>query len=30
VVAPLGGEVIAKTRRNLPCRDHASLWPKPV
>lgn len=27
VVAPLDGEVIAKTRRNLPCRDHAALWP---
>lgn len=30
VVAKLDGEVIAKTRRNLPCRDHATLWPKPA
>lgn len=26
VVAPLDGEILAKTRRNMPCASHAVLW----
>ena len=26
IVAPLDGEAVAKTRRQMPCRQHASLW----
>jgi predicted amidohydrolase len=26
IVAPLDGEALAKTRRQMPCRDHAVLW----
>jgi predicted amidohydrolase len=27
VIARLAGDVVAKTRRQMPCRDHAALWP---
>jgi deaminated glutathione amidase len=26
IVAPLDGDALAKTRRQMPCRDHAVLW----
>ena len=28
VVARLDGEAVAKTRRQMPCLDHAVLWPR--